>query len=304
MKMLEVQLENAKASESRIAAEANELRAEIARQDALLGSVQRIEQTLVAKSEGEREQLEKEVKRLNDKMSNDEGKYSENVRKLEGKVAELELSVKDLTAQKTSAIANEAKTMIEASKMKLNVQEINLKLKTTEKELAAAKRKLGDATIDTSAEEALETKVATLASELESAKSDLEKANERIANYQNIAKSAEDQLAEVTAASTKYKGQTDAILTKLKQSEQAQREAVAELTKDLMEHRGEKDKAVNDLKAKNDSLTLQLTSAKKDASEAITRMESLNSEMRTHQLNAASATVSFCCHHFYFFVNR
>ena len=60
-----------------------------------------------------------------------------------------------------------------------------------------------------------------------------------------------------------------------------------------MEHRGDKDKAVNELKSKIESLTVQLRSAKKDASEAMARMESLNTEMKSYQLNATSATVSF-----------
>jgi nucleoprotein TPR len=59
-----------------------------------------------------------------------------------------------------------------------------------------------------------------------------------------------------------------------------------------MEHRGEKEKALNEMKSQIESLTVQLTSAKKDASEAIARMELLNSEMKSYQLNASSATVS------------
>ena len=160
-------------------------------------------------------------------------------------------------------------------------------------ELKAAKVKLGDVTIDTSAEEALEAKVATMTTDLEKTKSDLTAAQKRITDYQKIAKSSEEQVAELTTASTKYKDETTATLTKLRKSEQSQREAVAELTKDLMAHRGEKDKSVNELQAKIDSLTTQLTGAKEDASKAIARMESLNTEAKRYQLDAKNANVNY-----------
>jgi nucleoprotein TPR len=90
----------------------------------LLGSVQRIEASLAAKSEGERDHLEKEVHRLNEKMASDEEKYSENVKKLEGKVADLEISVQNLTAQKETATENASKANNEVSQSKVKIQEI------------------------------------------------------------------------------------------------------------------------------------------------------------------------------------
>ena len=107
--------------------------------------------------------------------------------------------------------------------------------------MKTVKIQLGDVTIDTSAEEALKANIALLTAELESTKFELATAQKQIADYQAIAKSSEEQLADLTTASTKYKDETTAMLKKLRQSEQSQCETVAELINDLIAYRGEKD---------------------------------------------------------------
>lgn len=293
MRLLKVQLETSTSNEKRIESEASALRSEIARQETLLSSVQRIEASLTAKSEAALENLQEELLRLKKLKSDDDTKYSAANQKLEGKIADLELVVKDLTAQKEAATVEATKAKLEGSKLKVKIQELTLNLKTAEMELTAAKVKLGDVTIDTSAEEAAEAKIVSLSSELESAKSELELAQKRIADYQAIAKSSEAQLAELTAASTKYKEETTSTLEKLRKSEQSQRETVIELTNDLMSHRGEKEKAINELNAKVDSLTAQLVGSKEDAAKAIARTDSLTAEAKRYQLDAKSAKVNY-----------
>jgi nucleoprotein TPR len=64
--------------------------------------------------------------------------------------------------------------------------------------------------INTSAEEALKANIALLTAELESTKFELATAQKWIADYQAIAKSSEEQLADLTTASTKYKDETTA----------------------------------------------------------------------------------------------
>jgi nucleoprotein TPR len=290
---LDTDLETYRNAEHRFKADLESLRNENARLGTLLTSVQRIEASLSAKSEGEIEHLNEEVKRLRESKMDDDTKHTETLQKLDGKIVELELSVKDLASQKDSAVVAANKANLEVSKLNFNIQQLNLKLKASEKELSAAKAKLGDVTIDTSAEEALESRVAELTMELDSKTADLAKATERLDDYQQIAKSTEEQLAELTAASKKYKEETTATLDKLKKSEQGQKEAVAELTKDLMAHRGEKEKAEAELKAQIDSLTVQLTSAKEDATKAITRMDSLASEIKRYQMDAKNAQTNY-----------
>jgi len=293
MRLLGVQLETSAANEKRIESEAGALRAEIARQETLLSSVQRIEASLMAKAESELENLQVELKRVQESKSDDVMKHDATVKKLEGKIADLERIVKDLTDQKEAATVSAAEATLDCSKLNLKVQELTIELKAAEKELKSAKIKLGDVTIDTSAEEALEAKVASLTAELESTKFELTTAQTRIADYQAIAKSSEEQLADLTTASTKYKDETTAMLKKLRQSEQSQCETVAELTNDLMAYRGEKEMAVNELKATIDSLTSQLSGSREDAFQAIARLESLTSEARRYQLDAKNANANY-----------
>lgn len=293
MRLLEVQLDSSTSNEKRVESELTSLRSEIARQETLLSSVQRIEASLTAKSEAELENLQEELARLKDLKSDDEIKYAATIQKLEGKIADMELIARDLTTQKEEATVNATKEKLEGSKLKLKVQELTLNLKAAEKELTAAKMKLGDVTIDTSDEEAAEAKIASLTSELETAKTELGVAQKRIADYQAIAKSSEEQLAELTAASTKYKEETTSTLEKLRKSEQSQRETVVELTNDLMSHRGEKEKAINELNAKIDSLTTQLAGSKEDAAKAIARTDSLTAEAKRYQLDAKNANVNY-----------
>ena len=64
MRLLEVQLQTSTSNETRMESEADSLRSKIAQQETLLSSVQRIEASLTAKSEGELENLQQEVKRV------------------------------------------------------------------------------------------------------------------------------------------------------------------------------------------------------------------------------------------------
>jgi hypothetical protein len=83
------------------------------------------------------------------------------------------------------------------------------------------------------------------------------------------------------------------MLKKLRQSEQSKCETVAELTNDLIAYyRGEKDKAVNELKSMIDSLTSQLSGSREDAFQAIARLESLTLEARRYQLDAKNANAN------------
>jgi len=158
--------------------------------------------------------------------------------------------------------------------------------------LKTVKIQHGDVTIDTSAEEALKAKITLLTAELVSTKFELATAQKRIANYQSIAKSSKEQLADLTTASTNYTEETTAMLKKLRQSEQSQCETVAELTNDLIAYRGEKDKAVNELKSMIDSLTSQLLGSREDAFQAIASLESLMSEARRYH-DAKNANANY-----------
>ena len=96
MRLLGVQLETSTANEKRIESEAGALRAEIARHETRLSSVQRIEASLMAKAESELKNLQVELKHAQESKSDDDMKHDATVIKLEGKIADLERIVKDL----------------------------------------------------------------------------------------------------------------------------------------------------------------------------------------------------------------
>ncbi len=75
MRLLGVQLETSAANEKRIESEAGALRAEIARQETLLSSVQRIEASLMAKAESELENLQVELKHVQESKPDDDTKH-------------------------------------------------------------------------------------------------------------------------------------------------------------------------------------------------------------------------------------
>ena len=183
-----MQLETSTANEKRIESEAGALCAEIARHEPHLSSVH-----LMAKAE-----CELELKRVQESKSDDAKKHDATVIKLE----------KDLTDQEEAPTVSAAEATLGCSKLNLEVQELTRELKAAEKELKTAKIQLDVVTIDTSAEEALEAEVASLTAELASTKFELATAQTRIADYQAIAKSSEEQLADLTTALPKYKGET------------------------------------------------------------------------------------------------
>ena len=83
-------------------------------------------------------------------------------------------------------------------------------------------------------------------------------AKERIEDLQDIAKSNETALADMTKASEEYKNKAEADLEKLKseleasqRAAQIKQEMLDELGKDLASSRGEQEKVVTDLKAKD-----------------------------------------------------
>ena len=289
MRLVEVQLQTSASNEKRMQSEAESLRSEVARQETLLSSVQRIEASLAAKSETQVESLQDEVKRLRESKADDDEKNATAVKKLEGRVAELEVGAKELAGQKEQATVNATKATLEASTLKVKVQELTLRAETAEKELV----KLGDVEVDTTKEDALEAKVESLTAELESTRTDLETAQKLAADYESIAKTNETQLSELTEASTKYKSETTAELERLRSTEMSQREAVAELTKDLMSHREDKEKAVAELRATVDSLTSQLSAAKDESARATARAESVAAETRSYQLDAKNANDTY-----------
>ena len=91
-----MQLETSTANEKRIESKAGALCVEIARQETLFSSMQRIKASLMAKAESELKNLQVELKHVQESKLDDDTKHDATVIKLEGKIANLERIVKDL----------------------------------------------------------------------------------------------------------------------------------------------------------------------------------------------------------------
>ena len=82
-----MQLETSSANEKRIESKAGALCVEIARQETLFSSMHRIEASLMAKAESELENLQVELKHVQESKPDDDTKHDATVIKLEGKIA-------------------------------------------------------------------------------------------------------------------------------------------------------------------------------------------------------------------------
>ena len=91
-----MQLETSSANEKHIESKAGALCVEIARQETLFSSMQRIESSLMAKAKSEVENLQVELKHVQESKPDDDTKHDATVIKLGGKIANLERIVKDL----------------------------------------------------------------------------------------------------------------------------------------------------------------------------------------------------------------
>jgi hypothetical protein len=136
-------LTTAKATVARLEIDVSHYQGQIERLENSLGMVksecESEKARLVAKAEGELENLQEELKRVQELRSDDAKKYDVAIQKLEGKTAELELSVKDLTTLKEAATVSATKATMDCSKLTVQVHQLTKDLNTAKKELNAAK---------------------------------------------------------------------------------------------------------------------------------------------------------------------
>lgn len=292
LRLAETQIKTVRASESRLGAETNSLRAELSRQGTLLDSVQRIEASLSAKSATDIERLEEDMKRNLDLLSSERANHAAEIEKLRGNISDLEILSKEQEAKKNEALSNMVKAKEDVVQARSDFQALSERCAGLELALSQAKRKLGEAdgVIDD------EDKLASLGAELESVRTELAVSKERMEDLQAIAKSNEASLVEMTKASGEYKKKAEFDLQNCKdelsaarRSVQTKQEMLDELGKDLAGSRGEQEKAVSDLKGKIEGMQAEVISSQQDAEAAKARMESLETEMRTYQADALAA---------------
>mmetsp|Transcript_59757 Transcript_59757/g.177074 ORF Transcript_59757/g.177074 Transcript_59757/m.177074 type:complete len:2177 (-) Transcript_59757:51-6581(-) len=296
LRLAEAQAQTAQSAESRVAAEAASLRNELARQGALLDSVQRIEASLSAKTDEDRARLEEELKSKIEEFKGEGMRHVAEVEELKGRSADAELRAKVAEQEKTAAINNMVNAKEDAVRAKEDHRAISERCSTLEKALAEAKRQMGEAGLA----EVDDEQIASAASQLEKAKAELKTAKERIEDLQNIAAANEKEVANLTKAQEEYQKVKDAEMKQLqdelatsRRTAQGKQEMLEDLGKELATHRGEQEKVVSDLKATVAGLETDRKNAIEDANAARAQVESLSEEIKSYQADATAANNNY-----------
>ena len=299
LRLVETQVETAKASELRLSTEVTQLRTELARQGALLDSVHRIEATLTARSEEVREKLTEDCQRLQQTLSAEQSKYSLEIENLNNRIRELEEDLKSAEAKKDEALTSVIEAKKEGLTTAKEVQQLTLKCSGLEAELRSARRKLGlNDTESENVELALETKVLALTTDLEAARGELATAKERVVAYQTLAKTNEAALSDLTKVTDEFKRshqeQVNALEMKLeeaKKDSEMKQQLIIQLTEDLANIRGEQENALSELKGKIATLEVDSENLKTDAEIAEARVVAMEAEVARYRAEATSAQV-------------
>jgi nucleoprotein TPR len=299
LRLAETQAETAKAAERRITEEANQLRNDVARQGALLDSVQRIEASLSARTATEQESLNEQVIRLRQQISEDKTKHSTEVESLSGKIQGQETRVKELELSSLKATKEALEAKRESLKASTEVQALEKKCDTLESQLRTAKRKLGESGDEEDVEAQLQNMINGLETQLGTAKTEIATLKERNATYQKLAKDSENALAELVEATKEAKEVHEKEIADLKSHSERTRtestkrqEVITELTNDLAAHRGEQDKVVAELNRQMSTLKSETDSFQKDAESTTSRFATLETEVVSLRAEVSSAQVS------------
>jgi nucleoprotein TPR len=273
LRLAQTQAQMAKAAETRMAEESGQLRGELARQGSVVVSVRRIEASLSAKSEEEKEKLSREIEFLSHQRASELSKHSTEAENLNGRIQQLEVRIQDIDSikEKAQAEALEAKnSLLEAHAEKQN---LSSKIASLESQLRSVKKRLGESDGDVEDVEAtMRSKIQSLTSELGSAEAEIAALKDRATTYQKMAKESEMSLVETTRATEDFKAahrreadELNASIEAMKKEMISKQEIVVELTNDLAGQRGEREKLELELQLQIYNLKTQNANENNDA---------------------------------------
>ena len=295
LRLAKTQEETSKAAEARLAGEVNQLRTELARQGSLSETIQRIEASLTAKNEEDKEKLKEEVDRLKQLLEQERSKQELETDNLQSRVKDLELTATEAERKKEEAMKDSIAAKEEALGATTEHHNLVAKVARLESELSSANKKLGHTSADPE-EVALQTKVESLTQQVEETKTEVATMKERAANFEKVAKASEQELTLLTKASDDFKKAKDSEVESLNKriegiNEMGKKkdEVIAELTRDLSSQRGEQEKHEAVLKEKIVGMEGQVETAAKNAEAAIARAVELTAEMQRYRDDATKA---------------
>jgi nucleoprotein TPR len=317
IRLLEGQLEASQHAEQRLLAELESARMELGRQGSLIESVHRIESSLIARNTEQQQQQLEEMERQRKNMTQEIFKQAAELERLQRILEETEEKKSSAEIARDKAVQEELKaktSVVDSAQKLLDVQSMadNLQEKcdNLERELATTKGRL-EAISLSSTDKVKDATIESLSNELESAKSKLTDAKERVLIYQKVAKDNEKSLAEMTSSYEAYKETITEELEQLKRelalansAAEAKQAALDELSEELANQRGSQLEEIDQLKQKNGTLTRQLENSKEDLETTVQKLSSVEEEIQLHKATAAAARVSCNSALFLFFSLR
>ncbi|KAI2506744.1 hypothetical protein MHU86_7639 [Fragilaria crotonensis] len=148
LRLAKTQEETAKSAEARLVGEVLQLRSEAARQGSLSETVQRIEASLSAQNQEDKEKLKEEADRLKLLLENERLRSGLELENLQSRVKELELTALEAERKKDQAMKESIAAKGEALAATTDRQKSIAQIARLESELSSAKKKLGVATVD------------------------------------------------------------------------------------------------------------------------------------------------------------
>lgn len=294
LRLSEAKAQSLQAAESRLNTENNSLRSELSRHIALQESMQKLEVGLSAQSSEERDRLVEEVKRLTNELTTTKNQSSLEIEKLQNQLDNANTKVEEIRKIQQESLEEVIKAKNDAMNAQSELQQMTDKHALVEKNLNAAKIKLGDIDVDLSEQD----KVETLTAEVNRLKEELIAANKKAEDYQKMTKASEVTLAESTNASLEYKKNTENELKKVreelesaKRNATAKQEALEGLAQDISKSRGEQEKATDGLKVKVETLKAEIATAKSDRDSWKSQVDELSKEIQVHQADVKAAKV-------------
>jgi len=294
MRFLESQLDTVKSNETRVLNDNQGLRQELSRQHTLLSSIQKIEASLEAKSNEDKALLKEEIESLKSRLENNQNKHEKNIETLETKLTNAELTLAEMRSERDGAKEESIKNQTHVLSLKSQLNSTKETVLTLEKDLSLAKEQLG------SGDQTDKQRIATLTKSFKEARSEISDLKKRTANYQTIAKTAEDTLQEMNQASELYKQQAQndiaklkADLAKSKQEIELKQSALLELGNDLAMQKSEAKKDLKVLENDLGNAKNELTNTQSQSTLLQKRVEELTAEMTNYQKEAQQAQLNY-----------
>ena len=299
LRMVKTQEETAKAAENRLAGEVAQLRSEVARHGSLSETIQRIEASLTAKSEEDKEKLKDEAGRLKQLLENERTKFALEKENFESRVQELEMATTEAERKKDEAMKESIAAKGEALAATAERQKLIAKIARLESEVSSVKRKLGTTAADPE-EVTLQAKLESLAQQLEEAKTEVATMKTRAANFETMAKTSEHELTLFTQASDDFRkvknNEIEELQRKIdaiKEESKKKDEVITDLTRDLSSLRGEQEKAEAILQESIVGMKSQVATSQKNAEVATVKAEELAAEIQKYRDHATKAQSNY-----------